>query len=134
MSCALIQVVNASSQNVEAGGIINPGTIVRRYGQCFGLSGNGITINGNGYFDINAVVTVAPTAAGEVVVQAYENGTAIPGAIATGTAAAADNPITLPIIATIRKACACSGMSSITFGLVEGAGNVTNISIRGEKA
>ena len=99
MSCALIQVVNQSTQDVAEGGVINPGSIVR-----------------------------------SVTVQIYENGNPIPGAIASGYAAAAETPVTLPIVATLRKACACGGMSSITFMLTEGAGSVTNVSVRGEKA
>ena len=134
MSCALIHTINESSQNLEAGGTIEPGIVVRRFGQCLNLSGKGITATGNGYYKFDAAVTVEPAAAGNVVVQAYENGNAIPGAIASGTVAAAGDPITLPIITTIRKVCACNGMSSITFRLMEGAGNVTNVSIRGEKA
>ena len=133
MSCSLIQLVNQSTQDVAVNGVINPGSIVRRYGQCFNLAGEAVTCMGTGYFAFDATVTVSPTAIGNVTVQAYDNGNPIPGAIASGYAATAETPVTLPIIATLRKACACAGMSSVTFVLTEGAGSVTNVSIRGEK-
>ena len=45
MSKSLIYVVNTSTQNVLVNGIITPGTIIRRFGQNLGLSGNGIQIS-----------------------------------------------------------------------------------------
>jgi hypothetical protein len=61
-----------------------------------------------------------------------ENGQQIPGAIAYGYVGTVDEPVTLPIIATIRQNC-CDSADNITAVLVENAGVVTNISTRIKK-
>ena len=130
MSRALLQTVNPSVQAIEVNGIISPGTVVRRYGCNIQLSGNGQEISGEGYYKLLGTVTVEPTTIGNVSVSLLENGVQIPGAISSGYAAAADAPVTLPIVCTVRKQCCGSGVSSITCVLTEGAGNVTNYSMQ----
>ncbi|MBQ6413012.1 MAG: hypothetical protein IJI19_06005 [Ruminococcus sp.] len=134
MSKSLIQTTNQTTQAVAVGGIISPGSVMRRFGCNCRLSGNAIEIDGEGYYTIKAAVTVQPTAAGAVTVVLQENGVAIPAAFASGTAAAAADPVTLPIVTTVRKGCGCQGASNITAVLTAGAGNVTNVSILVEKA
>ena len=130
MSRALLQTVNPAVQAVAENGIIAPGTVVRRYGCNIQLSGNGQEISGEGYYRLDGTVTVEPTAIGNVSVSLLENGVQIPGGIASGYASAADVPVTLPLVCTVRKQCGCAGASSITCVLTEGAGNVTNYSLR----
>lgn len=132
MSRSLIQTVNQSPQDVAEGGIIALGSVQRRYGCNLRLSGNGIEAEGAGYYDIDIAVTVEPSAVGAVTVAAYKDGAQIPGAIAYGYVATADEPVTLPIVATIRQNC-CDGADNITCVLVENAGTVTNISTRIKK-
>lgn len=134
MSKSLLQTANQTTQAVAENGIINLGTVLRRYGCNLRLSGNGIEAVGSGYYEITATITVEPTAIGNVSVAMLVDGSSIPSAIATGYASAADTPVTLPIVATIRKGCCCDGASNITFVLTEGAGNVTNISTRTVKS
>ena len=129
MSKSLIQVVNPGAQTVDVNGVIQLGSAVRRFGCNCRLSGNGIEVYGEGYYTIDASVTVEPTAAGDVTVALYSNGEQIPGAVALAAAAAAADPVTLPIIGTIRNGC-CGGSSNITAVLVEGLGTVTNVSVR----
>lgn len=129
MAKALIQVVNQSVQAVEENGIITPGSVVRRYGCNLALSGNGIEVAGEGYYAIEASVTVAPTAAGPVTVAVNDNGVQVPGAIAQDYQATATQPRTVPIIGTIRKRC-CDGASTLTLVLIAGAGEVQNVSWR----
>lgn len=129
MARSLIQTVNPSPQDVAEGGIIALGTTQRRFGCNLRLSGNGIEANGQGYYTIDASVTVEPTAAGQVTVALYDNGVQVPGAIAYGQAAAAGNPVTLPVVTTIRQGC-CDPAHNLTAVLVEGAGSVENISVR----
>jgi hypothetical protein len=135
MSRSLIQVVNNSSQAVEENGVISPGTILRRYGCDCGLVGNAIVIDGSGYFEIDASVTVEPTAAGVVTVSLMENGLPIQGATVSSYAATAGEPIAIPIVSTVRRGCnCCNGVSNLTFVLVTGAGNVVNFSARAVKS
>jgi hypothetical protein len=83
---------------------------------------------------VNATISVSPTTPGAVTVAIYDNGVQIPGAIAYGTTAAADDVVTLPIVTTVRQGCRCQGIDSLTAVLIEGAGEVTNISVRVEKS
>lgn len=130
MSKSLIQTANPTTQAVSENGIINLGTVLRRYGCNLRLSGNGVEAVGGGYYEVNATVTVEPTAIGNVSVSMLVDGSGIPSATATGYASAANVPVTLPIVTTIRKGCCCDGASNITFVLTAGAGDVTNISVR----
>lgn len=133
MSKALIQTTNQTDQNVALNGIIGLGSVLRRFGCNCKLSGNAIEIQGDGYYTIDASVSVSPTAAGAVTVALYENGVQIPGAIGYSYAGTAAIPIAIPIITTVRKGCCCDGASNITAVLVEGEGVVNNISVRVEK-
>lgn len=130
MGKSLIQTTNQTSQTVAANGIVSPGSVLRRYGCHCRLNGNAIELDGCGYYEIDAAISVAPTAAGNVTVAFYENGDQIPGAIAYGAVSTAGNTVTLPIFTTVRQGCNCAGASSITCVLVEGAGTVRNLSIR----
>ena len=135
MSRSLIQTVNQSPQTVALNGIISPGSVQRRFGCDCRLSGNGIEVEGIGYYTVTASITATPTAIGNVTVVMNENGSAHPGAIATGSVATVGNSANLTIVATVRKGCCCdTGASNLTFVLTEGAGVIDNISIRVEKA
>lgn len=132
MSKALIQVANQSTQPVLANSIISLGSVQRRFGCNCRLSGNAIEVEGQGYYTIDAVVSVAPTAAGNVTVALYNNGAPVTGAVAYGYSTAG-NPVALPIVATLRQGCCCESADTLTFVLLEGAGDVQNISVRVEK-
>lgn len=130
MSKAAIYVVNNSTQDVTDGGAINPGTVIRRFGPNVGISGNGIQVDGIGYYSVDTSITLAPTAAGEVTVTAFKNGIAIPGAVATETVAAADDVVNLSINALIRETGCCyynNGPANITFVVTGVDAIVTNI-------
>ena len=130
MGRSLIQTVNQSVQTVAENSIINPGSTQRRFGCNLRLSGNGIEVNGEGYYTIDANVTVAPTAAETVTVALYSNGVQIPGAIASAVAGTAADPVNLTLITTIRQGCCCDSADNITCVLLAGAGEVQNISVR----
>lgn len=129
MSRSLIQVTNQSQQTVAEDSIISLGSVQRRFGCNLRLSGNGIEVDGQGYYTIDGTVSVSPTAAGPVTVAVYNNGVQIPGAIAYGTGTAGA-PLTLPLVGTIRQGCCCDSADNLTLVLVEGAGVVSNVSIR----
>ena len=134
MSKSLIYTANTSTQVLAVDSIVNPGTVIRRFGPNLILSGNAIQIAGAGYYDIDASFVVAPTAAGEVTITAYLDNVAIPGATATATVAAGGDYVTLPITAVFRQSCpCCESLSSLTFVLTSTAANVTNSAIVIEK-
>ena len=134
MSRSLIQVANQSNATVAAGSIIPLGSVQRRFGCNLRLSGNAIEVSGEGYYEAEASVSVAPTAAGPVTVALYNNGIQIPGAVAYGAVSTAGNSVALSLIATIRQSCCCDSADNLTCVLVEGAGTVRNISLRVTKA
>lgn len=133
MSRSLIQVANQSTQTINDNSIINLGSTQRRYGCNLRLSGNAIEVNGEGYYSIDAAVSVAPTAVGAVTVALYNNGVQVPGAIAYDYASTAAQPVTVPIVATIRHGCRCDSADNLTLVLIEGAGELQNVSMRVEK-
>jgi len=133
MSRSLIQTVNQSPQSVALNGIIAPGSVLRRYGCNCRLSGNAHEIIGEGYYKLTGSVTVEPEAIGEVTVVLFEDGVQIPGAIASGYASAANIPVTLPLVSTVRMGCCCDTSSMITAVLLAGPGSVTNYSLRIDK-
>ena len=130
MSKSLIQVANQSTQTVAPNSIISLGSVQRRFGCNCRLSGNAIEISGEGYYEVEAAVSLAPTATGDVAVALFENGVQIPGAIAYATVAAAGDSVTLPLVATIRQGCCCDSADNLTCVLVEGASTVRNVSLR----
>ena len=132
LSRALLQTVNQSTQPIDINGIVPPGTVVRRFGCNCQFAGNGQQISGEGYYILDGALTVEATAIGNVTAALYENGVLIPGTQVSGYAAAADAPVTLPFVATLRKGC-CDGASVITCGLVEGPGTMTNYAMRIQK-
>ena len=134
MSKSLIQTVNQSTQSASVNGIIDLGSVIRRFGCNLRLNGNAIEVDGAGYYTIDANVTIAPTAAGNVQVAIFKNGVQLTGATATGAVSTAGNPITLPIQTTIREGCNCDGGTSLTLVLLAGAGTISNVAVRVEKA
>ena len=133
MSRSLIQTSNQSVQTVADNSIISLGSVQRRFGCDCRLSGNAIEITGSGYFLVDSTISVTPTEAGQIVVALYENGVQVPGAISYGTTGAVGEYVTLPLVATIRKMC-CDTADTLTVVLIDGAGEVNNISTRVEKA
>lgn len=130
MSKSLIQVANPSSQTVALNGIIDLGSTQRRFGCNCRLSGNGIEVDGAGYYAIDASVSVAPTVAGPVTVAIYKDGVQIPGAIASDSVSTANSPSNVAINTTIRLGCNCESADNLTLVLLAGAGVVQNVSMR----
>ena len=98
--------------STATGTVIPLGTTVRRFGCNAVLSGNGVLLNGQGYFNVDASVTFTPTAAGTYTVTLFKDGVAVPGATQTITAAAAGTvPVNIPAI--VRNQC-CDSTSTLT--------------------
>lgn len=112
-----IYAVNTTQGTAVAnGGTLPLGNIIRRYGQNITLGGNGLSLTGGGYYDVDATVTVTATAAGPVSAALYLNGVEVPGAVATVTAAA-DEIVTLPVSALVRlNGCNAEGTLTLVIG------------------
>ena len=113
---------------VAVDGVIPLGSLIRRYGCDVALNGNSVNITGAGYYDVDASVTVTPTAAGTVTVTLYKNGVAVPGATASETAAA-NGTVNLCIPPLVRQAC-CAAGSALTLVLTGAAATVNNVALR----
>lgn len=132
MSCkSAIYTANTATQAVAIGGILALGSIIRRFGCSVNLNGNGITLSEPGYYNVDASIVVAPTAAGTVTVTLFQDGVAVPGAVASATTTAAADAITLNIPALVRVMC--NSNSILTFVLTGAASSVTNVAVVAEK-
>lgn len=80
MSCnsALYAVNTTAGTPIAVGGTVPLTQVVRRFGCGVVLSGNAITVKGRGYYDIDATVSVAATAAGPVTVSLLKDGQPVP--------------------------------------------------------
>lgn len=132
MSKAGIYTVNSGAQAVAVGGVINLGAINRRFGRkccdpIIELNGSSITLNDQGYYDVDVVVTALPTAAGPVTIALFQDGVAVPGSTNTaqGTAGNPVNVFSSPMVRVKENSA-----SNLTVVLVNGAGTIANISAK----
>lgn len=131
MSCnSAIYTVN-SGIAVSANGTIPLGSTVRRFGQRLNLNGNGIIVDGAGYYDIDIIITAIPAASGAITATLLRDGMAVPGATATAVSSAVGDPVTLPISAMIRQFNNCAG-STLTV-ILSDAATVSNIAFTADK-
>lgn len=105
--------LNITAQQPEV--TLPMGTVIRRFGQNVQLSGNGILLDGEGYYDVDASVTLTPVAAGDYTVSLLRDGVAVPGARQTVTAAA-NAAIAFNIPALVRLQC-CNSSAVLTLVL-----------------
>ena len=134
MSKSAIYTANTTSQSVLDNGLINPGSVIRRYGCNCHLSNNAIGVSGTGYYDITASFTIVPTTDGEATVSIYKDGVPIPGATATETATAAGDSINLSVISIVREYCpCCDDTSNLSFIFSGVASTITNVAIKVKK-
>ena len=102
------------------------GAIIRRYGCNCQLDGAGINLIGTGYYDLEASLSFTPTATGPVTIQFYQDGVAVPGALATGQGTASE-PLNLSVVAALRN-CKCDCNSSLTY-TIDAAGTIANLAV-----
>ncbi len=89
------------------------GTVRRRFGRNIQLSGNGILLEGEGYYKPDVTVTLTPAAAGIYTVQLLRDGVAIPGATQSVTATAGAT-ISFSFPAADRLQC-CNSSATLTY-------------------
>lgn len=131
MSKSAIYTVNTNAQALAVGSVIDPGSVIRRYGQNIRLEGDDIRVSGSGYYKVTADVTITGTTAGTVTVSLLKDGTAISNSsitVASGAVA------TIPILAIIREyGCCCDNTSTLSFVLSGTAETVSGINVIVEK-
>ena len=134
MSCkSAIYAVNTTAGTALANGAVYaPTSVIRRYGPSVQLVGNGILINGTGYYDVEAVATVTGTAVGTVTATLYKDGNPVAGATTTATATAIGDVIALPITSIVRLTCNCQE-AVLTIVISGQAVSTNNLAITVEK-
>lgn len=139
MSCnSALYMANTSEQDLAANAQIPFGSIIRRFGRYCNVEGSDVVIgdcrskDGQGYYSVDCSVTLEPTAIGNVSAQLYVNGQPYPGAVQTGYAATAGNPVPLSLTATVRL-FGCCNLATLQIRLGDEAATVTNMGFRVEK-
>lgn len=126
--CSAIYTVNSNATELAAGSIIPFGAVIRRFGGSLDLTGGSLRLMNSGYYDVDVNVIVDGAATGDITIQLYKDGVAVPGAIATSTVTAAGDTANLNIHAIVRKACKCGDPSDLYLMLVQEA-TVTNVAV-----
>lgn len=123
MCCkSLIYVLNTDAAVITEGSIIPFKEVIRRYGSQCRLVNNQLRIQGGGYYDVWASVTVSATAEGPITLRMQQDGVDVPGAIDTENVATAGDVVTLQVKAPVRVEGGCPRSTSvITFVLSENA-------------
>lgn len=128
MSCRSLAFSAATAaQTVNAGSLINLGSIVRRTGKRINIEGTSAILCGGDYYRIHASITLAPTAAGAVTVQLLQNGNSVQGAIGTFTASAAGDLGVIAFPAVVRTNC-CDA-SSLSLQVVGAEATVEEVAL-----
>lgn len=96
----LLGLVNTAAQEIAVGGLINLGSVYRRFSKkndcgvgTFNYFGTGVSLNHRGIYKVDVTAVVSAPAAGVVTLQLEENGVLIPGAIASETITTADTEL-----------------------------------------
>lgn len=112
----MLKLTNTTSTALTANQVI-PLSAVLDTNNSLSFSNNTIKINKAGYYDVTGNFVITATAAGDISVRLFANGVAIPEAVATETAAAAGNVITLPIhdIIKVIRSSNISNTAELTF-------------------
>lgn len=122
----MIQVVNTTSTSLTAGATIPTGSVRVRTNSRVNYNNGNLEIVRPGTYKVEGNFVVTATAAGAIQAQMNVNGTAVPGAIAAGTAAAAGDEITLPVSFVVQAAPAAPGNSVAINWTVSAACTLTN--------
>lgn len=125
MAKAALYVVNTTTgTDIAIGGSVPFTTIARRFGCGANLRGTQVALSCDGYYAVEATVTLLATAAAApYTVTLLQNGVAVPGATASGVAAATGDAITLPISAIVRV---CGGSDSLDIVVTETAAELSS--------
>lgn len=120
----LLGVKNTGSQTVLSNGVINIGSVYRRYckkNSCgvstFSRTSQDITMQHSGIYHLTATLVGSGTAAGNVTVQLFENGVAVPAALSTHTITTANTEVRTFVIdyyLIVDKECVLGTESTVS--------------------
>ena len=101
----LLGVKNVGTQTVLTDGIVNLGSVYRKYckkNACgvptFARTANDVTLNQSGFYHLTATFVVSAPAAGTATVQLYVNGEPVDGAFASETITTATTELRTMVI------------------------------------
>lgn len=123
-----IYTVNNTSTVVAVGGTIPLGTATRRYGRCINLSGNSITLNGDGYYDIDVTATFTG-AVGNATITLFKDGVAVPGATSTTNIATANTQVASVSFPSIVRVRCCEQPANLTLVLTGVGVTFSNVAV-----
>lgn len=87
----LIGAKNSTNQTLLTNGLVDFGAVYRKFCKkdcgvkTFDFTSNSVSLQKSGIYQVTITAIVSAPTAGDVTLQLYENGVAIPGAIATET-------------------------------------------------
>ena len=117
---------NSATQTIPINGVINLGTVNRRYGNNINLIGGNVVVSGVGHYFGMANFVIDGTASGNVVITMYDNGVPIPNANATKSVT--DGVIDGMVVpfAIYDKCCADHTITAVVTGI---GVDVTNVGV-----
>lgn len=124
----MIEIVNTTQTTLVADQVVPLGGVTASSNTNASLSDNSIQLNRPGYYGVSGQFAITGTAAGDVTIQLYANGTAVPGALATETLAegssatislkkvikALPSNLTNRVSLTFKTSAACTLVNAIT--------------------
>ena len=137
----LLGTKNVGTQTVLAGGIVDIGSVYRKYCKknacgvaAFSRTANDISLQHSGIYHLTATLVGSGDVAGDVTVQLYVNGTAVPGAFTTQTITTADTELRTFVIdyyILVDKDCVLGNESTLaqTISLVNTGVDATFTSV-----
>lgn len=137
----LLGTKNVGTQTVLAGGIVDIGSVYRKYCKknacgvaAFSRTANDISLQHSGIYHLTATLVGSGDVAGDVTVQLYVNGTAAPGAFTTQTITTADTELRTFVIdyyILVDKDCVLGNESTLaqTISLVNTGVDATFTSV-----
>lgn len=106
---------NSNAQTIDSNSVINLGSVYRRNSykdncgrNAFQLTNDTLILNQAGMYELTLSLVISAPAAGDAVIQLYQNGEAIPGALATETIATATteyHTVTIPYVFLVDNNC-----------------------------
>ena len=132
----LLNLVNATNQSVLTGGTINLGSVIHRVcGGTFNFTNsNTIALNTQGWYKVHVTINATGTTVGVNTFQLYQNGVAIPGALASHTITAIGDVrnFCFETIVRVLPSCACQCNSPVNLTILNNGANtitVNNITV-----
>ena len=136
---------NSADQTVAVGGTIDLGSVYRKYCRkvngikAFDFNGTSIALQQSGIYHITATVIATSSAAGNVTIQMFENGIAIPGALGTDTFSTTTQlkTLTIDVYVIVDNGCLLGQPTTlaknISLQVLETAATINNVVVNVEK-